>query len=241
MERRLCQRRPGGEATISGEKPGIQGRRPEPSGQIARSPRISSPVSNGVERSARDTKRALRRALLQDRAAVMAAHAGTARLAIRDRYLTAFDPPAGTVVSAFWPMPGELDLRPLLEALHARGCVCALPVVVGRDVPLEFRRWEPGTALVTSRFGIAEPAADRPVVRPQHALVPLLAFDDEGYRLGYGGGFYDRTLAMLRADGSGQLLAIGVGLEAQRRPALPREPFDERLDRLVTDEAVTQF
>jgi len=194
-----------------------------------------------VELSPQDTKRALRRALLQDRAEVMPAHAATARLAIRDRYLTAFDPQPGTVVSAFWPMPGELDLRPLLEALHARGCVCALPVVVGRNMPLVFRRWEPGAALITSRFGIAEPSPDSPALRPQHALVPLLAFDDEGYRLGYGGGFYDRSLAMLRADGTGPLTAVGVGLEAQRRPTLPREPFDEPLDWLVTEEAVTQF
>jgi 5-formyltetrahydrofolate cyclo-ligase len=176
--------------------------------------------------------------LLQDRTSLMVAHAGPARLAIRDRYLAAFDPPPGTVVSAFWPMPGELDLRPLLEALHARGCVCALPVVIGPNTPLVFRTWEPGTALATSRFGIAEPTADRPPARPQHALVPLLAFDDEGYRLGYGGGFYDRTLAMLRADGAGPLVAIGVGLEAQRRPALPREPFDEPLDWLLTEEGV---
>ena len=194
-----------------------------------------------MELSARDTKSALRRALLQDRDAAMAAHASTARLAIRDRYLAAFDPPAGTVVSAFWPMAGELDLRPLLAALHDRGCVCGLPVVVGRNVPLVFRSWEPGVALVTSRFGIAEPAPDRPAVRPRHALVPLLAFDDEGYRLGYGGGFYDRTLAMLRGDGAGPLVAIGVGLEAQRRQALPREPFDARLDWLVTEGAVKQF
>ena len=162
-------------------------------------------------------------------------------LAIRDRYLSAFEPPAGAVVSAFWPMPGELDLRPLLEALHARGCVCALPVVVARDAPLVFRAWEPGVTLVTSRFGIAEPGPERAEVKPQHALVPLLAFDDDGYRLGYGGGFYDRTLAALRGDASAPVLAIGVALEAQRRPLLPREPFDERLDWLVTDQAVVQF
>ena len=89
-----------------------------------------------MELSPRETKRALRRALLQDRTSLMVAHAGPARLAIRDRYLAAFDPPPGTVVSAFWPMPGELDLRPLLEALHARGCVCALPVVIGPNTPL---------------------------------------------------------------------------------------------------------
>ena len=93
---------------------------------------------------------------------------------------------------------------------------------------------------MTSRFGIAEPAPDRPEVRPQHALVPLLAFDDEGFRLGYGGGFYDRTLATLRSDGGGPLVAIGVGLAAQRRPSLPREPFDEQLAWLLREEAVTR-
>jgi 5-formyltetrahydrofolate cyclo-ligase len=194
-----------------------------------------------VDVTAQAAKRALRGSLLEDRAPLMAAHAGTARLAIRDRYLTAFDPPPGTIVSAFWPMPGEIDLRPLLEALHARGCVCALPVVVGRNLPLVFRSWEPGVALVTSRFGIAEPGPERVELRPHHALVPLLAFDDDGYRLGYGGGFYDRTIAGWRAQGAGTLLAIGIGLEAQRRPSLPREPFDERLDWLVTEEAVRQF
>lgn len=191
-----------------------------------------------MELSPRDVKRELRRALLQERAAVMATHEEPARLAIRDRYLAAFDPPPGTAVSAFWPMPGELDLRPLLEAVHARGCVCALPVVVARNSPLVFRSWEPGVALVTSRFGIAEPGPERPEVRPRHALVPLLAFDDEGYRLGYGGGFYDRTLALWRSDGAGPLVAIGVGLEAQRRPSLPREPFDARLDWLLTEEGL---
>jgi len=226
---------------ISGGKHGASVPSGGSRGHIPRPPRISSRAGGGVELSAPDTKRALRRVLLQDRDSVMAAHAETARLAIRDRYLSAFEPAPGTVVSAFWPMAGELDLRPLLEALHARGCVCGLPVVVGRDVPLVFRAWEPGVTLVTSRFGIAEPAPDRPVVRPQHALVPLLAVDDEGYRLGYGGGFYDRTLALLRGDGAAPLVAIGVGLEAQRRPALPREPFDERLDWLVTEEAVRSF
>jgi len=194
-----------------------------------------------VELSPADVKRALRRALLQDRAGLMAAHAGTARLAIRDRYLATFDPRPGTVVSAFWPMPGELDLRPLLDALDARGCVCALPVVVGRNLPLVFRAWAPGTPLVTSRFGISEPGPECAEVRPAHALVPLLAFDAEGYRLGYGGGFYDRTLAELRGDGQGPVVAIGVGLEAQRRSSLPREPFDERLDWLVTEEAVIRL
>jgi 5-formyltetrahydrofolate cyclo-ligase len=190
--------------------------------------------------TARDDKRRLRATLLAQRPLLMAGRMREAGLAVGERYLAAFTPVPGMAVSAFWPMDAELDLRPVLEALHARGCICALPVVMGRDRPLEFRSWEPGVAFTTSRFGVAEPGPERPVVRPDHVLIPLLAFDDDGYRLGYGGGFYDRTLAALRRDGRGPLLAIGVGLAAQRVPALPREPFDARLDWIVTDEAVVR-
>jgi 5-formyltetrahydrofolate cyclo-ligase len=183
----------------------------------------------------------LRQALLADRPELMASHPGAAPLAVRDHYLAAFAPAPGTVVSAFWPMPGELDLRPLLEALHARGCVCALPVVVAPRTPLLFRSWEPGVTLVRSRFGIAEPGPEQPIVRPRQALVPLLAYDDDGFRLGYGGGFYDLTLSGLRADRTEPFLAVGAALAVQRRPALPREAFDERLDAVVTDHGVVRF
>lgn len=183
----------------------------------------------------------LRQALLKQRPAIMQGQPASGPLAVRDHYLAAFDPPPGTVVSAFWPMPGELDLRPLLEAAHARGCVCALPVVAARNAPLVFRSWEPGVELVVSKFGISEPGPDRPVVRPQHSLVPLLAYDDDGFRLGYGGGFYDRTLAALRTDGAGPFLAIGAALSVQAHARLPREPFDEALDALVTELGARRF
>ena len=189
----------------------------------------------------REEKQALRRTLLAQRPAIMAAQPASAPLAVRDHYLAAFAPAPGTIVSAFWPMPGELDLRPVLEALHARGCVCALPVVVGRHAPLVFRSWEPGAALVTSRFGISEPGPERPVVRPQQSLVPLLAFDADGFRLGYGGGFYDRTLAALRADGAGAFVAIGAALSVLEHPTLPREPFDERLDAVALESGIRRF
>jgi len=171
----------------------------------------------------------------------MATQPASAPLAVRDQYLAAFAPPPGTVVSAFWPMAGELDLRPLLEALHARGCICALPVVVARHAPLVFRSWAPGVALVTSRFGISEPGPERPGVRPHQSLVPLLGFDHDGFRLGYGGGFYDRTLAALRADGVGPFVAIGAALAVQEHALLPRESFDERLDAVVTEAGVRRF
>jgi 5-formyltetrahydrofolate cyclo-ligase len=183
-----------------------------------------------------ETKRQLRQTLLAARAALFAAPAAQrAPHAIRDLFLDTFAPAAGTVVSAFWPMADELDMRPLLQALHARGCVCALPVVAKPRAPLLFREWAPGDVLTASAFGVAEPAPERAVRTPAIAVVPLLAFDDQGYRLGYGGGFYDRTLAELRSSGA-PFTAVGVGLAGQRLPALPREAFDQPLDWALTEQ-----
>ena len=185
-----------------------------------------------------ETKRQLRQTLLAARPALFAEPAAQrAPHAIRDRFLEAFTPAPATVVSAFWPMADELDMRPLLEALYARGCVCALPVVVKPRAPLVFRQWTPGDVLTASAFGVAEPAAECAILAPAIAVVPLLAFDDQGYRLGYGGGFYDRTLAQLRSSGA-PFTAVGVGLAGQRLPALPRETFDQPLDWVLTEQGI---
>ena len=184
-----------------------------------------------MELSAAEAKRALRRSLLRDRAAMMAAHAGSARLAIRDRYLTAFEPPPGTVVSAFWPMPGELDLRPLLEAVHARGCVCALPVVVARHAPLVFRAWEPGVTLVTSRFGIAEPGPER--AGRAAAATRWCRCSRSTMRATASAMAAASTTARwprCATTGRDRSWRSAWASTPSAVPSLPREPFDERLD-----------
>jgi 5-formyltetrahydrofolate cyclo-ligase len=130
------------------------------------------------------------------------------------------------IVAATWPLGSEADLRPALAALAARGVACALPVV--------FRAWSPGLDLVPGRYGVAVPPATAPVVVPDIVLVPLLAFDRHGARLGYGGGFYDRTLADLRARPR-PVLAAGVGFAFQEVAAVPRDDRDQPLDWLVTE------
>jgi len=141
-------------------------------------------------------KRALRKQAIADRAQLVARiDPAAAALAIRDRFLETFAPTPVTVVSAFWPVGEELNIKPLIEALHARGCVCALPVVTVKHMPLTFRVWEPGMPFIVSSFGIPEPGPDRPPATPDISLVPLLAFDEEGFRLGYGGGYYDHRTA----------------------------------------------
>ena len=141
--------------------------------------------------------------------------------------------PDGAVVSGFLPIGAEIDLQPLLRALAARGHVVALPVVVGRGRPLVFRAWREGDAMGEGPYGIREPLESAPAVTPQVLLVPLLAFDRAGYRLGYGGGFYDRSLERLRARG--EAIAIGTAWAAQEVPAVPHDDHDQPLDWILTE------
>jgi len=137
-------------------------------------------------------------------------------------------------VSGYWPMGDEFDVRPLMTRLCERGHVSALPVVVARGEALKFRRWQPGDRLTQAGFGTHEPGADAAVVVPDIVLAPLLAFDTAGGRLGYGGGFYDRTLEALRA--AGRIIAVGVGYQAQWVAEIPSGDNDQKLDWIVTEE-----
>jgi 5-formyltetrahydrofolate cyclo-ligase len=145
-------------------------------------------------------------------------------------------PPA--TISAYWPMGDELDVKPLLVALAAVGHVLGLPVMVARAQPLIFRRWQPGDVLFEGGFGTSIPGADQPELVPRILIVPLLAFDRGGYRLGYGGGYYDRTLAALRR--AGVVTAIGVAYAGQEVANVPRGPGDQPLDAIVTERDAIQ-
>ena len=153
----------------------------------------------------------------------------------RDLFLASLQPPAGAIISGYWPMRDELDPRPLLLALHEQSHKIALPVVKEMAHPLTFRLWTPETALTEGRFGTLTPPESAEVVRPDWLLVPLLAFDRDGYRLGYGGGFYDRTLAGMAAEGH-KAVSVGFAYATQEaKPFLPREPFDRPLEYIVTE------
>lgn len=145
--------------------------------------------------------------------------------------LLALDLPAGATIAGVWPLPGEIDLRPALAALAARGHGIVLPETPPRGLPLVFRRWRPGAAMVRERFGTFRPEGE--VAVPDILLVPLLAFDAALYRLGYGGGYYDRTLAALPGR-----TALGFGAAWQRVDRLPREPHDRALDAVITEAGV---
>ncbi len=185
-------------------------------------------------------KRALRaEAAARRRDAAPGLLAAGAAAAVRDRFLAAVRLVEGAVVSGYWPLADEFDPRPLLDRLHMAGHPIGLPVVVGRGLPLLFRRWHPGTRLIAGGFGVQVPPPEAPEVVPAVVLAPLLAFDRLGYRLGYGGGYYDRTLAKLGAAGA--VLAVGLGFACQEEAAVPRGPTDRRLDWIVTEQAALRI
>jgi 5-formyltetrahydrofolate cyclo-ligase len=142
------------------------------------------------------------------------------------------------VVSAYWPMGDEFDVRPMMDKLSRQDVPCALPVVAGKDLPLIFRRWRAGDDLVSGPFGTSTPSSNAPEMIPTLLLMPLLAFDQAGGRLGYGGGFYDRSLAGLRRTGSPQ--AVGVAFDVQEMDAVPMGDTDQRLDWVVTESRIIQ-
>lgn len=150
--------------------------------------------------------------------------------------LERFAPPPAAVVSGFWPLPGEIDIRPLLVALAGRGHAIVLPRTPRRGNPLSFHRWRPGEKLVPGPFGLSEPAPDAQTLRPDLLLVPLLAFDAALNRLGHGAGYYDRTLAALRA--SGPAVVLGVAFSAQQVGHVPAGAHDQRLDAVATEAGV---
>ncbi len=139
-----------------------------------------------------------------------------------------------SVVSGFHPIREEPDALALLDALFHAGFDVALPVVAGRGQPLDFRRWRPGDSTVRGAMGIFEPPATAPSVEPDLVFAPLACFDRRGHRIGYGAGYYDRTLKRLR--GIKPIRAVGVAYGLCEVAAVPYEAHDEPLDAVVTEQ-----
>lgn len=140
----------------------------------------------------------------------------------------------GRVLSAYWPIKGEPDLRPLMAELHAAGAILALPLVETKAAPLAFRRWTPETKMVRGDWNIPVPPPDAPILTPEIVLAPLVGWDRAGYRLGYGGGYFDRTLASLTP----RPFAIGIGFQAARLATIYPQPHDIALDAILTEAGV---
>jgi 5-formyltetrahydrofolate cyclo-ligase len=149
---------------------------------------------------------------------------------IEERLHSLLSEPSGIILGVYWPFQAEFDPRPLIDWVIAAGSSVALPAVVDKKGPLEYRSWQPGDKLVDGVWNIPIPER-RDIVTPQAVLAPLVGFDPECYRLGYGGGYFDRTLAAL----SPRPLAIGVGFELSLIETIYPQDFDMPMDLIVTD------
>ena len=180
-----------------------------------------------------DPKTALRTEARARRANLAAAMPGFARAIAAFAHQLPLAP--GTVVGGYHALAGEADPSLLLAALAARGHAIAFPRVAAKDAPLDFHRVPDGEGLRTGAYGIQEPAAHFPHAAPALLLVPLLAHDNRGHRLGYGGGFYDRTIASL------QVPAIGIAFSGQEVVSLPVGPHDMALCGILTEHGLKRF
>jgi 5-formyltetrahydrofolate cyclo-ligase len=183
-----------------------------------------------LDQELKSWRKDLRARLIEARMAVPLEARIEAAAAIGDRLAHLVKP--GGVFSFYWPMRGELDFRPLAARLHAQGVTLALPVVAEKQHPMLFRPWAPKAPMRRGIWNIPEPATEDTVV-PDITLAPVVGFSEDGYRLGYGGGYFDRTLAVLAP----RPRAIGVGLDIQRIATIRPMPHDIRLDAIMTETA----
>jgi len=195
-------------------------------GELTRSDGPGWPTVQALRKEKRAELIARRRTLALDERQRDAAH-------LEQQLLAAVDLRKIAVLGFYWPIRGELDLRDVAARHVEAGGTAALPVVVAKNAPVEFWQWQPGAAMQRGFWNIPVPA-ERRVVTPDALLIPLVGYDAAGFRLGYGGGYYDRTLAALKA----RPLRVGVGYDESEIPTIHPQPHDLPMDLIVTQRRV---
>lgn len=192
------------------------------------------------EQDIKATKHRMRQEALRARALLSLSAAD--HEALVKNFFEAVSPEPDSVIAAYWPKDRELDTRPLIDELIARGHKVALPVVTKGSRILRFARWHNGIEMVVGAFGVYHPIlnADTEFLEPDVVIAPMLAFDLKGRRLGYGGGYYDATLTDLRARCNVVAAGVGYAQQACLFP-LPAEEHDARMDYIVTPQQILRF
>lgn len=189
--------------------------------------------------SVQTAKKAARKAASRTRTQAAKSVGDEGAYLFADNFLRHISAGEGDVVSGYLPIGSELDVRRALGKSVSQGAEICMPVVVKEAEPLIFRRWREGDALIEESFGTRAPAPSSPECVPTILVVPMLAFDRQGYRLGYGGGFYDRTLMALRA--AGPVIAVGAAYADQEVSSVPHDDLDQPLDFIVTERAAIKI
>ena len=162
-----------------------------------------------------------------------------AGISLSDHLAARFGHLVGQAFSGYMPIGTEIDVLPTIARLEQAGLYATLPVVTATEQPLKFRRWTAGTQLEPGPLRTRHPAAESPEMVPDLLIIPMLAFDSNGYRIGWGGGFYDRTLAKLRVKK--EVIAIGAAFAAQQVDKIPRDHHDARLDWIATEKGLIEI
>jgi len=183
-----------------------------------------------------DEKNTARKQAFAARKTAHAKGADAAACAQLHSLLDTYDP--GKIIAAYMPIRTEISPLPVMVALSSEARTICVPVIQGAGMPLRFSVWTPDAPMSEGPFGASVPATDR-FVAPDILITPLVAFDRHGYRLGYGGGFYDRSFEELKK--LKPTLGIGFAYAAQELPKIPVEPTDQRLDAIVTEKSVMRF
>ena len=179
----------------------------------------------------------LRQAALERRGEIDDTARAEGALHFKTNFLTEIQLKKGMVIAGYWPLKQELDVMPLLHELLDLGYTCALPHVVQAEAPLVFRAWNKDTVMVEGTYGMMEPDATAEEVTPDLLIVPVVAFDPSGHRLGYGAGYYDMTFGKLSADGR-KYLAVGAAFDQQCFDVVPAEAHDVHMNVIVTDKRI---
>lgn len=190
-----------------------------------------------VDEAIEEAKAALRIRARAARASLDHGERAEAAKAVARHFFDAIPLTSADVVAAYWRIRDELDCQPILVKLMDSNQTVVLPVVLGPEEPLDLRVWEQGASLYESGFGTLAPSELAPRAEPDIVIMPLLGFDSRGTRLGYGGGYYDRTLANLKKKPK----LVGLAFAAQELDRIPREPHDVPLDAIVTEAGVRHF
>ena len=186
------------------------------------------------------TKHLLRKKLIEDRTALPADYAKMAAQSLKTHVRDYLGDVGGIVVACYMPFRGEIDTIPVVESILNNNGIIAMPSVDRSSKHMIFRQWSPGDPTVRNSHGIEEPVAEARTLVPNILLLPLVGFDEAGFRLGYGGGYYDRALARLRAMPL-KLRAVGLAYAMQQVASLPYEAHDARLDAVVTERGAIKF
>ncbi|GJD93623.1 5-formyltetrahydrofolate cyclo-ligase [Methylobacterium iners] len=196
--------------------------------QSASSPAVLPPDADWA--AVREWRKQTRAALIQQRTGISASDRAAWSDNISRALLEALDSSNATIIGVYWPFRGEYDPREVMANLRDRGTRLALPVIVERGQPLVFREWQPGSLMTQGVWNVPMPESGQAVM-PDLLVVPFVGFDAKGYRLGYGGGFYDRTIAAMPAKPR----TIGVGFKLGRLETIYPQPHDIALERIITE------